>query len=99
MDRRRGKNKVAAQNCRKRKLMTIDDLQKQVSEELARRASLKKQQEELIQNKENKLEHANFFIKKLKTIKNEVVKCAEHGDYTDECFVTRSCEMQFCVST
>ena len=47
-----------------------------VSEELARRASLKKQQEELIQNKENKLEHANFFIKKLKTIKNEVVKCA-----------------------
>ena len=28
--RRRGKNKVAAQNCRKRKLMTIDDLQKQV---------------------------------------------------------------------
>ena len=30
MNRRRGKNKVAAQNCRKRKLMTIDDLQKQV---------------------------------------------------------------------
>ena len=30
--RRRGKNKVAAQNCRKRKLEQIDELQKKVDE-------------------------------------------------------------------
>ena len=30
--RRRGKNKVAAQNCRKRKQETIEELQQQVSE-------------------------------------------------------------------
>ena len=35
-----------------------------------------KQQEELIQNKENMLERANLVMKKLKTTKNEVVKCA-----------------------
>lgn len=97
--RRRGKNKVAAQNCRKRKLMTIDDLQKQVSEEQARQASLKKEQTELIQNKENMLERASFLVKKLKTTKNEVVKCTEHENYTEKCFETSSCEMRFCLST
>ena len=30
--RRRGKNKVAAQNCRKRKMDTIEDLQSQVDQ-------------------------------------------------------------------
>lgn len=34
-----------------------------------------KEQEELIQNKENMLERANLLRKKLKTTKNEVVKC------------------------
>lgn len=96
--RRRGKNKVAAQNCRKRKLMTIDDLQKQVTEEKSRRVALMKQQEELIQNKENMLERANLVMKKLKTTKNEVVKCAEHETYTEKCFESSSCEMRFCLS-
>ena len=46
-----------------------------MSEEQARQASLKKEQTELIQNKENMLERASFLVKKLKTTKNEVVKC------------------------
>ena len=44
-------------------------------EEKSRRAALMKEQEELIQNKENMLERASLLRKKLKTSKNEVVKC------------------------
>ena len=40
--RRRGKNKVAAQNCRKRKLEQIDELQKKVDEAKGRRNLLAK---------------------------------------------------------
>ena len=47
-----------------------------MTEEKSRRVALMKQQEELIQNKENMLERANLVMKKLKTTKNEVVKCA-----------------------
>lgn len=39
--RRRGKNKVAAQNCRKRKLEQIDELQKKVDEAKRRQNQLK----------------------------------------------------------
>ena len=39
--RRRGKNKVAAQNCRKRKLEQIDELQKKVDEAKRRQNHLK----------------------------------------------------------
>lgn len=46
-----------------------------VAEEKSRRASLMKEQEELIQNKENMLERASLLRKKLKANKNEVVKC------------------------
>ena len=38
--RRRGKNKVAAQNCRKRKLEQIDELQKKVEEAKRRQQML-----------------------------------------------------------
>ena len=38
--RRRGKNKVAAQNCRKRKLEQIDELQKKVDEAKHRQQEL-----------------------------------------------------------
>merc|ERR1719516_661732 len=45
--RRRGKNKVAAQNCRKRKLDTIEDLQSQVDQVRRRKEQLLKEREAL----------------------------------------------------
>jgi len=45
--RRRGKNKVAAQNCRKRKLDTIEDLQSQVGQVQRRKAQLLREREQL----------------------------------------------------
>merc|ERR1719245_1283053 len=45
--RRRGKNKVAAQNCRKRKMDTIEELQHQVDEVRRRREKLLRAREEL----------------------------------------------------
>lgn len=45
--RRRGKNKVAAQNCRKRKLEQIDELQKKVEEARQRRQILRSEHEQL----------------------------------------------------
>jgi len=46
--RRRGKNKVAAQNCRKRKLEQIDELQKKVEEARLRRHQLRREHEQLL---------------------------------------------------
>ena len=43
--RRRGKNKVAAQNCRKRKLEQIDELQRKVEEARQRRQQLRNEHE------------------------------------------------------
>ena len=43
--RRRGKNKVAAQNCRKRKLEQIDELQRKVDEARHRRLQLRNEHE------------------------------------------------------
>jgi len=45
--RRRGKNKVAARNCRKRKMDTIDELQSQVDQVRRRREELLRAREEL----------------------------------------------------
>jgi len=45
--RRRGKNKVAAQNCRKRKMDTIEDLQSQVDQVRRRKEQLLKAREQL----------------------------------------------------
>ena len=43
--RRRGKNKVAAQNCRKRKLEQIDELQKKVDDARQRQHQLRNEHE------------------------------------------------------
>jgi len=45
--RRRGKNKVAARNCRKRKMDTIEELQTQVDQVRRRREELLRAREEL----------------------------------------------------
>merc|ERR1719446_853750 len=45
--RRRGKNKVAARNCRKRKMDTIEELQHQVDQVRRRREQLLRAREEL----------------------------------------------------
>jgi len=45
--RRRGKNKVAAQNCRKRKMDTIEELQSQVDQVRRRKEQLLKAREQL----------------------------------------------------
>jgi len=45
--RRRGKNKVAAQNCRKRKMDTIEELQSQVDQVRRRKEQLLRAREEL----------------------------------------------------
>merc|ERR1712107_971971 len=45
--RRHGKNKVAAQNCRKRKLDTIEELQSQVGQVQRRKAQLLREREQL----------------------------------------------------
>merc|ERR1712107_388440 len=45
--RRRGKNKVAARNCRKRKMDTIEELQSQVDQVRRRREELLRAREQL----------------------------------------------------
>jgi len=55
--RRRGKNKVAAQNCRKRKLEQIDELQKKVDEAKRRQNHLKTDHKRLLDVYKNKVSH------------------------------------------
>eukprot|EP00088_Acartia_fossae_P038636 TRINITY_DN4007_c0_g1_i3.p1 TRINITY_DN4007_c0_g1~~TRINITY_DN4007_c0_g1_i3.p1 ORF type:complete len:685 (-),score=234.94 TRINITY_DN4007_c0_g1_i3:566-2458(-) len=63
--RRRGKNKVAAQNCRKRKLETIEELQVQVESVRRRKEELMAQRQELEAERRrwsNKLERVEQFV-------------------------------------
>jgi len=63
--RRRGKNKVAAQNCRKRKLETIEELQIQVESVRRRKEQLVKQRQQLEAERQrwsNKLERIEQFV-------------------------------------
>jgi len=65
--RRRGKNKVAAQNCRKRKLEQIDELQKKVDEAKRRQQMLQSDHKTLLRTYTEKV---NIFTELKKTILN-----------------------------
>merc|ERR1712107_672775 len=65
--RRRGKNKIAAQNCRKRKLEQIDELQKKVDEAKRRQQMLQSDHKTLLRTYTEKV---NIFTELKKTILN-----------------------------
>ena len=73
--RRRGKNKVAAQNCRKRKLMNIDELQTKVDKKITENQSLKKEYKENELMKEEWVKLFDELTQRIKEENNEEVKC------------------------
>jgi len=90
--RRRGKNKVAAQNCRKRKLENIDQLQEKVVE-----------RRETLEENERKNEYLKTLkTEELKTLKNLInqlnesgkeVLCQVHPIVTDSCLTKNGCTL------
>jgi len=91
--RRRGKNKVAAQNCRKRKLMNIDELQTKVDKKITENQSLKKEYKENELMKEEWVKLFDELTQRIKEENNEEVKCIEHQTLTDECKVNKECRI------
>jgi len=91
--RRRGKNKVAAQNCRKRKIDQIDELQGKVEE-------MKKEIEKNEKiYKENRLEQPTWFEnfgklkQELEEHNREYLGCSQHPILTKACLGTKGCEI------
>ncbi|CAD5115762.1 DgyrCDS4707 [Dimorphilus gyrociliatus] len=83
--RRRGKNKVAAQNCRKRKIEVIDHLEKEVNTLRQEKTSLEKEEDML----KRQVEESRRRIEELSaSLFNEIPKPYEGtdrpGDYTLE---------------
>ena len=73
--RRRGKNKVAAQNCRKRKLQNIDELQAKVDMAYAKKQALYKENELLEEEKQRDTKRFDDLKENIKKYMNEEVKC------------------------
>jgi len=93
--RRKGKNKIAAQNCRKRKIENIEELEKKVEQGKAVLMEKQKKNRKMEEDKENKLSQA----KELRMLLNKNGKdvcCHYHEVFTDECFYGKNCEILVC---
>merc|ERR1711874_592613 len=94
--RRRGKNKVAAQNCRKRKIDQIEELQGKVDE---MNKQIEKNAKTLKENKEIVFPtwKENFWRMKqeLEEKRRETVSCTEPPMLTKECLGKKGCTITF----
>ena len=68
----------------------IEELEKRVEEAKSRNKAALKQTKMLLNNIENLLVRWNNGTRNLKSTKNEIVKCAEHGDYHESCLTSIS---------
>jgi len=91
--RRRGKNKVAAQNCRKRKIDQIEELQGKVEE--VKEDIMKNEKENVLLLEEFQSLSGSFMKMKeeLEDHKREQVGCSEHSSFTKECLGSKGCEI------
>jgi len=92
--RRRGKNKVAAQNCRKRKLNQIEELQGKVDQTKFMNHNGR---QKLEQNKKEKNKLEQVIIEIEKELKSrdppEFLSCQEHPIYSRDCFMSENCNL------
>ncbi|KAM7386153.1 hypothetical protein PAMA_008997 [Pampus argenteus] len=69
--RRRGKNKIAAQNCRQRKLGTLLGLEEEVSELKHRRSRLLREKQEMMRNLQEMKRRLNMYEEVYSRLMNE----------------------------
>jgi len=94
--RRRGKNKVAAQNCRKRKLETIEQLQGRVEDLKEKLKENKRQEKKKELEKETEIERGHLIINELKA-RGKVVGCHACTVFTESCMYEENCRVSVSV--